>query len=98
MKMTELTIVAKLAIDPVCATGLAPLFRKLIEETRKETGCILYDHHRSKADPSVYLFYETWQTRAHWQAHTKTAHIQEFQAASKGMIVGSELLEMSKFK
>lgn len=96
--MTELTIVAKLDIDPARATELAPLFRKLVEETRKETGCILYDLHRSNADPSVYLFYETWQTRAHWQTHMKTAHIQEFQAATEGMIVGSELLEMSKIK
>jgi quinol monooxygenase YgiN len=60
---------------------------RMVEETRKEQGCINYDLHISADSPGSFLFYENWQSLAHLDRHAQSAHIQNFRARS------TELLE-----
>ncbi|HEY5297234.1 MAG TPA: putative quinol monooxygenase [Verrucomicrobiae bacterium] len=48
----------------------------LLAPTRKEAGCINYDLHVAPDDPSKFLFYENWTSKAHLDAHGQTPHIQ----------------------
>ena len=52
----------------------------LIELTRAEAGCLRYDLHESRHDPSRFVFYETWSSAAHLEAHSRSPHIQAFRA------------------
>jgi quinol monooxygenase YgiN len=94
--MANLTIVAVLKVDPTKLDDLRPLFAALIEETRKEDGCLLYDLHHDNVDPSRFVFYETWTTRDLWQDHMNSAHIRTFQQASKDAVISADVFEMSK--
>jgi quinol monooxygenase YgiN len=47
----------------------------LVEPTRKEAGCICYNLHRSKSDPTEFLFYEQWASQADLDAHSKAPHM-----------------------
>lgn len=94
--MTELTIVAVVTVDPDRLDDLRPLFAALIEETRKEDGCLLYDLHHDNVDSSRFLFYETWTNRTLWQDHMNSAHVLRFQKASEGCVIAAEVFEMRK--
>jgi quinol monooxygenase YgiN len=47
----------------------------LVEPTRKEPGCLCYHLHQSKADPTQFMFYEQWASKADLAAHGKTPHM-----------------------
>jgi quinol monooxygenase YgiN len=47
----------------------------LVEPTRKEPGCLCYNLHESKADPTQFMFYEQWASKEDLDAHGKTPHM-----------------------
>ena len=47
---------------------------KILEPTRVEEGCLQYDLHQDADDESIFMFYEIWETKAHWKA-IDTMHI-----------------------
>ena len=71
----------------------------LVEPTRKEPGCLLYNLHQSKTDPTVFLFYEQWASQEALDAHGKTPHMRALGAKLKdrtdqgGGVVRYELLK-----
>ena len=42
----------------------------LVEPTRKEAGCLCYNLHQSKSDPTMFMFYEQWASQKDLDAHT----------------------------
>lgn len=48
---------------------------KILEPTRKEDGCLLYELHQDLDETNIFMFYEIWQTKDAWQAHDKKQHI-----------------------
>lgn len=69
---------------------------KLIEPTLKEAGCIQYDLHQDNDNPSLFMFYETWENRELWQDHLKSPHIIANKSATQGAIASITISEMSK--
>jgi quinol monooxygenase YgiN len=47
----------------------------LVEPTRKEPGCLCYNLHQSKSDPTQFMFYEQWANKDALDAHGKTPHM-----------------------
>ncbi len=50
------------------------IVQELINETRKEEGCIYYGFHQNEKDPTHFSFIETWETREHLDAHFESEH------------------------
>lgn len=59
---------------------------KILEPTRKEDGCVLYDLHQDIDDPSIFMFYEIWETPSHWKVHDSKKHIIDFKNNIDGCI------------
>jgi quinol monooxygenase YgiN len=55
----------------------------LVEPTRQETGCLCYNLHQSKADPTQFMFYEQWASKEDLTAHGKTPHMKALGAKLK---------------
>jgi quinol monooxygenase YgiN len=55
----------------------------LVEPTRKEAGCLCYNLHRSKSDPTMFMFYEQWANQEALAAHGKTPHMKALGAKLK---------------
>lgn len=55
---------------------LAAVLEKLVEPTRAEAGCRLYELWRNREDPAEFTFVEEWDSREALAAHGETAHIQ----------------------
>lgn len=47
----------------------AELFKKLMEESRKEPGCLLYQVHRHRTEPRRFFIYEQYQDDQALEAH-----------------------------
>jgi quinol monooxygenase YgiN len=76
----KLTVVARIRAKPGTEDVLLQYLLAMVEATRKEAGCLNYDLHLSQDDPTLFLFYENWASKAHLDAHAQSAHIQAFRA------------------
>lgn len=60
---------------------------KLVEESKKEDGCIAYDLYESDFEPFKYTFVEVWKSSKALEQHTKRNHyitmVQVMQLAAK---------------
>lgn len=66
----------------------------ILEPTRNEEGCLLYELHQDINDPSIFMFYEVWQTVGHWKAHDKQSHIEAFRKIIDGLIESIEVNQL----
>jgi quinol monooxygenase YgiN len=48
--------------------------RPLVEASRAEPGCLLYQAHRSPDEPNVIFLYEQYVDHAAYQAHADSEH------------------------
>lgn len=55
--------------------------RIMVEETRKEEGCLLYFFARDMNDPDILRITERWSDEAALDAHSKSPHMAGFGAA-----------------
>ncbi|MDZ4785231.1 MAG: putative quinol monooxygenase [bacterium] len=78
-----ISVVAKIYAKEGKEELLYPILKTLLMPTRRESGCICYELHRSLEDPKLFMFYEKWESRDHLQLHLETPHIQNaFQKAT----------------
>ncbi|MBV7392908.1 putative quinol monooxygenase [Mameliella sediminis] len=75
-----LKIVARMVAAPGQADGLADHMKQLVEDTRKEPGCLRYDLLRGTDNPDILIFVEEWENRDLWQAHMAGEAIRAFNA------------------
>ena len=88
MSSNPITVVATSQAKPGKEAELRAVLIGLIAPTRKETGCLNYDLHVAKDDPSKFLFHENWTSQAHLEAHLKTQHIQVLLSRLDELCVG----------
>ncbi|MEM7252556.1 MAG: putative quinol monooxygenase [Pseudomonadota bacterium] len=93
--MTDLTIVASVVAVADKIELVKSELEKLVDTTRQEAGCVRYDLHQNNDDPTHFLFYETWTSRALWRAHMEAAHLTAFGQATEGAVAKFELFEMT---
>ncbi|MCA0988628.1 putative quinol monooxygenase [Guptibacillus algicola] len=65
------------------------------EASRKETGCIQYDLHRSIED-STYIIQEVWQNEEAVKGHINSTHYQEYRDSIPDFITSREVYKMKK--
>ena len=63
---------------PEKAEAFEALFRAYVEPSRAEPGCIEYHMLRDQQDPTLFIFYEIWQSRAHLDVHSNLPHMKQF--------------------
>lgn len=77
-----LTAIVKAKPDEVEAVKEALL--TMVEPTRQEAGCLCYNLHQSKSDPTQFMFYEQWASKEAFDAHGKTPHMKALGGKLKG--------------
>ncbi|MBP1755216.1 MAG: antibiotic biosynthesis monooxygenase [Firmicutes bacterium] len=50
------------------------MYEELVNATRKEVGCIVYELYQDEKDPTVLTMIEEWEDKASLDAHMKTEH------------------------
>ena len=67
-------VIAKSTLKPGSWEKATPLYREIIQETRKEEGCIEYTLYIDVSDENKCSIVETWESKEHLDAHMKTEH------------------------
>ncbi len=94
--MSTLTVVARLKAKSGSEAALERELRALVEPTRAEKGCLNYDLHRSAQDSGLFVFHENWESRALWDAHMASPHIQAFSQKQGELTESWELFDGEK--
>jgi quinol monooxygenase YgiN len=63
---------------PEKAAEFEALFRAYVEPSRAEAGCFAYHMLRDSLDPTLFIFYEVWQSQAHLATHSALPHMRQF--------------------
>jgi len=53
-------------------------FSSHVQASRAEPGCIEYHMLRDQQDPTLFIFYEIWQSQAHLDLHSNLPHMKQF--------------------
>lgn len=54
------------------------LLENLVENSRKEEGCLQYDLHQSIENPNVFIFHEVWKNKELFDLHNRQPYIKGF--------------------
>jgi (4S)-4-hydroxy-5-phosphonooxypentane-2,3-dione isomerase len=74
MVVLAVTWMAKLGHE----AEVAGLFAKLTEESRKESGCIMFQVHRHRTEPRRFFIYEQYKDDAALEAHRASPHFLQY--------------------
>ncbi len=68
---------------------------QILQPTREEAACELYELHISSVDPNRFVMIERWRDKASLDAHMQTPHFQKL-AAAIGPHAKLDIAEMTK--
>lgn len=63
---------------PEKSDAFEAFFRSYVDASRAEPGCIEYHMLRDKQDPTLFIFYEIWQSQAHLDVHSNLPRMKQF--------------------
>ena len=98
MTMSKLTVIARVVARKVSVEAVKAELIKLIAPTRKEDGCIEYNLHQDNEDPSVFVFYETWENAGCLEQHTNSDHFKHYVNAVNGLIEEKVVNKMTRIE
>ena len=94
--MSKLVVVAKVVAKKEFLPSVKSSLLNLIAPTRLENGCIDYTLHQDNDDPSVFVFYVTWENLSCLDNHLQSNHYQAHARNIKGMIEDKEVFRMTQ--
>lgn len=82
----SINVVAVITAKPGSEDVVREALKGLVDPTRDEAGCIVYDLSESAVAPGTFITVEEWDGQSDLDAHMQTPHIQ-----SALSVLGSEL-------
>ena len=71
--------------------------KRLVEEVRREDGCLSYELYRGEDDADILVFVEEWASRAQWEAHMRGPAIAGFnERLGAGWIASGEVHALAR--
>lgn len=67
-------VVARKLVNEGKIEEVKALYEQLVEESRKEKGCIKYELYQDESDPQVLAVIEEWESKDALNKHKKSEH------------------------
>jgi quinol monooxygenase YgiN len=93
--MSIVTVVAKLTVKAAAIEAVKTELLKMIAPTRAEEGCIEYRLHQDNDDPTVFIFYENWESLVCLERHMESEHFKCYVAAVGDLIADKIVHKMT---
>jgi quinol monooxygenase YgiN len=87
-------VVATTGVKPESREAFIQGAKECIAETRKEKGCIAYEHHTSIHDPNLFVVVERWETREDLNAHARAPHVKKWREYSAPLKASPTVIEI----
>jgi len=94
--MSKITVIAKIVAKKDSVETVKAELLKLIPPTKRESGCIEYNLHQDNQNPSIFLFYETWESAASIEIHINTDHYKAYVKVLDGMLEEKVVNKMTR--
>jgi quinol monooxygenase YgiN len=75
--MTVVTIIARIKAKPGMEQRMQQDLLALLAPTRSEAGCIIFDLLIDINDPTVFVLYENWESKAALDAHFEQPYVKQ---------------------
>lgn len=72
--MNTINIVAIFETKAECKDQLLEVLYKVIDESRKEEGCMQYDLQQDSKNPAKLILLEVWRSQQDIDIHSQTSH------------------------
>jgi quinol monooxygenase YgiN len=95
MAKSAVGVVARIVAKPDSVEIVRKGLLSLLEPTRREPGCILYELMQNSADPTDFTFYEEWTDAASLNAHGAAAHLESTFQKLDGHLAGRDVRRYS---
>jgi quinol monooxygenase YgiN len=95
MAKSAVGVVARIVAKPDSVEIVRDGLLSLLEPTRAEPGCILYELMQNTADPTDFTFYEEWTDEASLNAHGAAAHLKSTFQELGGHLAGRDVRRYS---
>jgi quinol monooxygenase YgiN len=92
--MAKVTVIATLRAKPGKEKELEDYLTTLVGYTRAEMGCLNYDLHQQKSDPSVYVMYENWADQSELDKHLAMPYMVDFMRAAQDLLASPPDLQL----
>ncbi len=83
---TKVTVLALFKAKPGLEEEVKGELMALQGPTRSEAGCIHYDLHQSKEDPSRFMFYENWKSQEDLDEHLQMPYLKTFREKAGNLL------------
>jgi quinol monooxygenase YgiN len=96
--MTEEKIVlfARLSVKPDMVEKAKSAALAIVGASRNEAGCVNYDVHQAIDDDTLFLWHETWASKAAIDEHFATSFFQEFAAVVEDISAGPPEINLTR--
>lgn len=94
--MSKITVMAKVVAKQDAIEAVKTELLKLVAPTRQEKGCKEYKLHQDNDNPTVFVFYETWDSLACLERHMTTDHFKKYVIAVGSLIEEKVVHKMSQ--
>jgi quinol monooxygenase YgiN len=82
----KLTVIARVRANEGMEDKVKQECLALVDPSRKEQGCLRYDLYQSTNDPTLFIFYENWESREDLERHLETPHSLLFDERTAGLL------------
>lgn len=92
----NIVLIARLKVKKDSVEQAKQAALAIVEDSRREKGCLNYDFHQAIDDETVFIWHETWENKEAIDAHGKSEHFAAFSRQVKDLT--SEPLQITLAK
>ncbi len=89
-------VVVHFGASPGRTEALKQILMDLRAASRAEEGCMRFELWQNETTPSSFIFIEEWDSREHFNAHLKAAHLQEAKSRMAGLLREAQDIRVCK--
>jgi quinol monooxygenase YgiN len=86
MSKTTIRVVARVVALTDTVEEVKSVLLALIEPTRQEEGCIVYELLQNQDDPTDFTFVEEWESQALLNVHLNSPHLAQADSQLDGLL------------
>ncbi|MBX7053802.1 MAG: antibiotic biosynthesis monooxygenase [Pyrinomonadaceae bacterium] len=92
----EIVLIARLKVKEDSVETAKSAALAIVEDSRAEDGNINYDVHQAIDDPSLFIWHETWKSKAAIDEHFGTPFFQTFFATVEPLAAEPPVITLTK--
>lgn len=82
----NIVLIARLKVKKDSVEQAKQAALAIVENSRREEGCLNYDFHQATGDETIFIWHETWENKAAIAAHGASKHFNDFSRQIKDFV------------